>query len=103
MSIAPTDTTTHAIDVAAPNSSNISDDFNLSKQSKRLIELVNTNKLNKQAGYSIESLTDNIKRFELKLQGQRVSPNNKTAGLVGVVEQTAYDHAFSDIDRKSVV
>ena len=95
MSNAPTDTGAATI----PNvNDDLLADFKLSKQAEQVVELIDSKKLNKQAGYSVDTLTDNLKRFELKLQGQRVSPNNKTAGLVGVVEQTAYDHAFSDID-----
>lgn len=73
-------------------------DFQLSKQAERVVELVNANKLNKEAGYSIDALTDNLKRFELNLSGERTSTENKTAGMVAMVQKTAHDHAFADID-----
>lgn len=77
---------------------NLIADLKLSKQSEQVIDLIESKKLNRHAGYSIETLTDNLKHFELKLQGQRVSPDNKTAGLIGVVEQTYQSTAFADMD-----
>lgn len=77
---------------------NLLEGFSLSKQAEQVIELISSNNLNKQAGYGIDTLTENMKRFEHGLGGQRLPSEIKTAGLMGVVEQTAHAHAFADID-----
>lgn len=72
--------------------------FKLSSQSSRVVSLVEDNKLNQTAGYDIDALIDNLKQFEVTISGQRVKAENKTAGLLGVVERTAHEHALTDID-----
>lgn len=102
MSLAPSDSPTSPSTRQPANEDTTNlDDFKLSKQAERMIELIDTNNLNKKTGYGIEALTDNVKRYEHNLSGVRASPENKTAGLLGMVEKTVQEHVLSGLDADS--
>lgn len=79
---------------------NAFDDFKMTSQAERIVELIEINELNKVSGFSLGDLRDTFKRYEFDLSqsGLRVSSANKTAGLIGKVSQTAYESATTQPD-----
>ena len=80
---------------------NAYEQFQISLQADRIAELVETNGLNNESGFSIDTLRDSFKRYEFdlaenqSLDQSQVSKGNMTAGLIGVVSQTAYESALT--------
>lgn len=74
------------------------DNFKISEQAQRFVDLINENALNHNSEFSSQVLSDNLKRFEFDQGSARTGAANKTTSLMGVVSQTVYENALMQDD-----
>lgn len=74
------------------------DSFKISEQAQRVVDLIQENALNHDSGFSVQVLSDSLKRFEFGQTDARTATSNKTTAILGVVSQTVYEHALLQDD-----
>lgn len=75
-------------------------DFKMSEQSEQAVKLIEDNDLTKVSGASIDTIKEDLKRFEFVASSKLVSDTDKTAGMVGVISQAIYEAGVMPPDGK---